>query len=370
MLKYIILLFVILLIIEYYVFEYYQKKKNSLFDNEYEAKQLENNKKNIHALTDIFKHTIEQRVHALKNMDYTDWLLYNQKNSIITNNDIKYNIFIYEKSETDNTFIIRCSYPPNFINQNYLDELIHLKNESPILESFPPSSRLPEEMYNMSLSNDGFNNISFNWYNYFTKNPVLDESIFTKYNKNNFSGVIGISYTKEYLDIKYNNIFINYVHPYVLLFLHASILLISCSVFLMSHHPMFGFFESIVTLLISWFFLIYQLFLSTSITNIAIETQANNIIYENLLGVAYLITVPLSFIEYFKKTSEADKKIIFFMCISILFLLLSLVKLNTFKNLETIRIDRIQNQIFFNYGLLYIFLVFAIFILRFFFKKV
>jgi hypothetical protein len=369
MLKYIILIFIILLIIEYFVYNYFQNKKKLFYDHEYERKQIENNKNNKDELISIFKNTIQQRLHILENMEYTDWLKYNQKNDIITNNGIKYNIFIYEKSDLENDnaiFINRCNYPKEFNDQNYLDVVEQVTNKSSILEIFPPNKNLLTDMFNMNLYDDGFNNISYNWYNFFTYNPVLNSAIFTKFDKNNIQGVIGISYTKEYLDLKYNDININFISHSVAIFLHLILLLVSCSIFLLSKHIFFGFFESVAILLVSWLFLVYQLFLSTSVTNNNIENSINISVYNNLIAVAYLLVVPISLISYIKKK---PKKMIFLLCISVFLLFLSLIKFNSYIDLTSLRVERIQNQIFFNLGLFYFFWLLFIFLIYFFLKK-
>jgi hypothetical protein len=365
MLVYIFIIFIILLIIEYFIYKFLNQNKHIIYDTNYEIKQLKNNRVNEKTIIELFKNKINERLEMLKNMDYQAWLRYNQNNSIITHNNIKYNIFIYEKTNFEHTFINRCSHSKELINQNYLNEREMIIHRSEILKTFPPSKNLPKEMYTMPLNHDGFNNISYNWQNFFTDNPVLNNTIFTKYNINSFDGIIGISYTKDYLDVKYKELYFNYFSKIILFFLHFIILFIACVIFYINKKSMNGFIRSIILLISSWLFLIFCLFSNTSITNINNEMNLNRIIYENLLGIAFLMGVNLFIINYYKKSDIVEKELIFLLCFVVVFLFLSLFKLNNYLDINYLMIDRIKNQTLFNMSMFFNFCIFIIFIQHF-----
>ena len=113
---YIIFLFyIITTLIEFICYKIFQKP---ITVNEDAQKRLNNNITHSTELSDKFKEVINDRLQLLEKMSYEDWLDYNNKNVTFEFNDISYYLFIYEKANIDDNFILRASVQQELVNLN------------------------------------------------------------------------------------------------------------------------------------------------------------------------------------------------------------------------------------------------------------
>jgi len=387
MLKYLfflILFFVILVVIEYFIINYLIKhkidlfetpdEKIDLFETPDEKKRLNNNIQNEEEIIKYFKNTMNKRLEMLKNMDYKEWTKYNNINAVIEYNNTKYYIFIYEKVNLNEAYILRVSYQKEFINYSYLAQRNFITDKYIILQLFPPVVELIEQMYNLSLNKDGFSEISYNWENPFTERPEKKNSIITQFHKDNFNGVIGIGYTKKDLGVNSSNIYYKFIGKFTLYLLHFIILGVVISLYLIKD----GYYEFIkcsIILFFSWLILIHQITLTYGSTDMEKETNKNKEITDSILSISFLVAVNIFFIESlnFKKSNidknSIQKQIIFLFCISVILLLISMYKMNNYKNIDNLRSMRIRNQLYFNYSIFYSIAIFLIYIFYYFVKR-
>ena len=360
---YLIIIFIILVIIEYFWFNYVNQHGDEYFQDDKILDYLEYNTKNKDELTQFFKDTINERLYALKHMDYDEWLKYSQTNCVLKKDGIEYYTFIYEQNGTDkdkdkkSAFILRSSGQEELLDYNYTVERELVSHRYIILEMFPPSELLPNQMYSMELNEDGFNNLSYNWEDPFASLPVKKETIFTKFHKDNFNGVIGIGYSKDNLSSRYGDIYYNLIGKNGVIFFNIIILIIAIVLQVIGKNHV----KTTIVLFLSWLLLMYQLTLDVGMTDIKMETAKLEDITSSVLGISFLVTVNTFIIKsfsdkklFFSKTETILKnEITFLFCTSVLFLLFSLYKENNFKSVYQMRRIRVKNQLFFNLCVFY-----------------
>jgi hypothetical protein len=362
---YLIIFFIVLVIIEYFWFKYINKNKSDFFEDDATKKRLKYNKEHEDEIIKFFKDTMNERLDVLKHMDYDEWLEYSQKNCIIEREGFKYYIFIYEQSGVEGKYILRSSAQEELVNYNFTIERDFVTHRYISLEMFPPFEFLPEEMYKMQLNKDGFNEIPYNWENPFIQKAEKKNTIFTKFHKDNFNGIIGIGYTTQDLGVQYGNFYYNLISKYILIFLNITILLVAVVLHIIGNNLI----KTTTLLFLSWLLLVYQLTLTCGITNVSMETSKLNDITSSVLGVSFLVAVNTFIIRTFNEKKPISKEVLilkseitFLFCISVLFLLLSLYKENNFKHVDQMRGLRIHSQIFFNYCVFYNFMICFIFL--------
>ena len=357
----ILIISVILMIIEYLWINYYKKNfKKILMGDEAEIRFEKNidNEKNI---KNYFRETIKKRLELLKTMSYDEWLEYNKKNTIIEYNGLKYYTFVYESANFDKKYIVRSTLNEDMLDRNHIIERDMLINEYGILEQFPPYENLPEEMLMMSTDKNGFNNISYNWLHGFLNIPVKYNTIFSKFKKDDFKGVIGISYAKEDLLIKYLDIYYNFLDTPNLIIINLAIVFIAVMIYLINDEYE-NFVKSVAILILSWVYLMWQLSLTATTTTIKIETEKIKELSQSVLGASFLMGVNIFVINLLDNknrlvskldVSKIRKVIVFLFFMVVVFLLASLVKTNNFKSANDLRRLRINNQIYYNFSIFY-----------------
>jgi hypothetical protein len=305
----------------------------------------------------------------LNEMEYQEWLDYNQKNCLvqfidvdnkINTDDMKFYLFIYEKTnvkDKDDDFILRCSLQDEFLNLNYSIERDIVMHNHIILELVPPLANLPSLMYDMSLNPDGFNSISYNWESVRSKQPIKKDTIFTKWNKDEFNGVIGMGSSTKELNSIYGNIYVNFIDNFLTIVIHSVILLTSVVIFLFNEDNVESLLRSIFIIIITWVFLIHQYSLTTTMTNLDLETKKMTEISQNNLSLTFLLAANIFIIQFLnqekglkQQSSILKNELMYLFCIVVIFLVISLCKLNSYKNIEEITCVRVRSQIFSNFS--------------------
>ena len=369
MIVYIFVVFIILCILEYFIIQYLKNNKTSLIHDNSKDLNIQKHIDNQEKINQFFKDTMNERVQMLNEMDYQEWIDYNQKNCLIqfidhenkiNTDDMKFYLFIYEKTnvkDNDDDFILRCSLQDEFLNLNYSIERDIVMHKHIILELVPPLSNLPSLMYDMSLNSDGFNSISYNWESVRSKQPIKKDTIFTKWSKDDFNGVIGMGSSTKELNSIYGNIYVNFIDTFLTIIIHIVILLTPIVIFLFNEDNVESLLRSIFIIIITWVFLIHQYSLTTTMTNLDLETKKMTEISQNNLSLTFLLAANIFIIQFLnqekglkQQSSILKNELMYLFCIVVIFLVISLCKLNSYKNIEEVTCIRVRSQIFSNFS--------------------
>ena len=374
----IVIIYIILLCLEYGLYKYINNNKPFLFTSKKQISIIKNNNdpEKTAILDDAIKNTLNERVDLLETMEFNEWIEYNKKNMFVKYNDEEFYIFIYENTNFDDHFTLRCTAVPELLDLNYSTANKLISQKYVILQMFPPIENLPQEMYNKGLSTDGFGTIYYNWEDPLEKRPVKKKAIYTKYKKDDFDGVISIGYTVEDLDVTLGEIYFNIASKPILIILHLLIFIIPVVLYFLEYKGFTQFLISSSIVVSGWVLLVYQLFSPTTLTNISIENNRTQQISSRILGISFLIGVNIFIIgllgkSFHKARDEAikfKKQILFLFIVVVMCLLVSLFSFNNHLDIYSYRSLRIDCQLFFNFSIFYNLVMCCLFI-YFFFKN-
>ncbi len=371
---YLFLIFIILIILELVIWYYSKIYKRYFFSSHAELDTIFNYKKGdeekMKRLDDEFKRELNDRMKKLDELGYQDWIMYNKRHIDIEFEGDKYYFFIFEDNNFENQYTLRCNATQEIVDLDYsvIEKLVAEKYV--ILKLFPPLSNLPQTMYSTNLNEDGFNNIYYNWEDPYFKRPVKKKSVYTKFDKDKFKGVIGIGYTVYDLDVQLGDLYFNIIDTKTLIFVNIAMFFVSIILYLLEYNNNSQFFMSAVVLVAAWTFLISQLVSTTTVSNLEVEENKTKEISTNILGASFLIGVNIFIINLLntaKKSAvntlpQIKKGIMFLFFVVVLFLLLSLFKFNNYLDIYSLRSLRSQSQLFFNYSIFYNIVICSIFI--------
>jgi hypothetical protein len=255
---------------------------------------------------------LNERVKLLDTMSYIEWIDYNNKNVLFEFQGKKYYLYIYEKdNDVDNpnvasNFILRASYQKELINLDFQDEVRQVNQRFVVLQQLPTNTNLIDEMFYMDEIINGCNLIDYYWEDPFNKRAVQKTAYFTKFNKMenkiNVSGIIGIGYNVADLDYNYSEVYINYVGIPFFLFVYFFITLLTILLnYSGDKNNQFVLMKPFTMLILLNVFLVYQLSLIGTVTNIELEQSRMNEITSSTLGVSFLVAVNIFIIQTIAK---------------------------------------------------------------------
>lgn len=373
MIRYLLVIIIILAIIEYLWFYWYKKNYKVVSGTQERVDNIEGELKHVNKVKQFFKDKMNERLAMLDKMDLEEWIKYSNKNTLIEYDGIKYYIFGYEIfGENNEKNLYKFTPQKEFLNLTFETMRDITINKYEILELFPPYKNLPNEMFAMPLNDDGFNEMSYFWENPINKTPVRKNTLFTHWKKGNFKGVMGVGYTTEDLISRYEDIYYNYLDSSFIILMNIVILsvpLILC----MIDFRFSMFIKSTFVLLASWLFLIYFLSQTSTISTLKIENEKLNQVSSAILGASFFTGIGIFLVgvldtskKLFKNNFNNVKilqKLIFLFVIVVSLLLLSLLKMSSYKSVDELRDQRIYMQLFFNYSIFYNIVICILFIL-------
>ena len=368
------ILFLIVLFLEYAYYYFYLSNWKTFLGNTIHIKDIQFNLDNEKELRILMTNLLNERVKLLDTMSYIEWVEYTNKNVLLDIKGIKYYLFIYEKDKEihrpnlPSNFILRASYQKELLNLDFSDEVKKVNQRYLVLQQLPTNPNLIDLMYYMQPTINGCNSINYYWEDPFNRRAIQKNTYFKTFtksenNETNITGVIGIGYEVEDLDYKYSDIALDYVGiPFVIFVIFMIYGLSSIMYYTINEESYLrpGFLFIILNA-----FLLYQVSLVGSITDIPLEQSRIAEINTSTLGVSFLVAVNIFIIQSLKKI--ANQKInknlysesIFLFASSIIFLLFSMYKQSNYTEVNGLRRRRLQNQIFFNMS---VFMNFGIFI--------
>ena len=215
---------------------------------------------------------------------------------------------------------------------------------------------------------NGCNSINYYWEDPFNKRAIQKNAYFKTFKKNenhktNITGLIGIGYEVEDLDYKYSDIALNYVGIPFVIFVIFMIFLLTNIMYYTINNP--SYLRPGVICIILNAFLLYQISLIGTITDIPLEQSRIAEINSSTLGMSFLVAVNIFIIQSIRTKSNNKmytnlySESIFLFAAALIFLLCSMYKQSNYTEVNGLRKRRLQNQIFFNMS---IFMNFGIFI--------
>lgn len=373
MIRYLLVIIIFLAIIEFLWFYWYKKNYKVLSGTQQRVDNIEGELKHVNKLKKFFKETMNERLAMLEKMNLEDWINYNNKHTLIEFDGVKYYIFAYEIFGDNNEKNLYIVAPDKgLINLTFDTEREITINKYEILELFPPYKSLPNDMFDIPLNKDGFNEMSYFWENPLNKTPVRKNTLFTHWKKDNFKGVLGVGYTTEDLIARYEDIYYNYLNKSFIILMNLVILLVPLILCIIDYRFKM-LIKAIFILVASWIFLIYFLSQTSTISTLKIESEKLNQVSSAILGASFFTGIGIFLVgvldsskRLFKNSFNSVKilqKLIFLFVVVVSLLLLSLLKMSSYNSIEGLREQRIYMQLFFNYSIFYNIVICILFIL-------
>lgn len=329
--------------------------------------EVQQNANNIDDIKSVICKDLVERTSMLHQMNYNDWINYNNKNIFLKNTANKYYVTIYEKkndaeSSSDNNFIIRATYPPNLINLNIEDEINAVTYNSIVFEAFPLNKDSINNMWVLEDPVNGCNTFSRYWFNPVSKRSVKQQEYFLKYKKidgaSTFSGIISIGVPIYDLESQYGDVYFNYFGPYFVvgMFLFTAVLSL-----ILQRASRKGHVLSILTFVVLNSYLLYTYSKVGSITTISLEQNKINDTIHTIEAIGFLVAVNVFILDSLKTNSNYkylyNESVLLF-CVLISFLFISGFKNSNYATIDQVRNRSVQTETFFNIAIILNILIF------------
>jgi hypothetical protein len=348
------IIFLILLAIHYYVITHLSLVNKT---NKQYLEEIEFNIKNKDKIEQIFSKIINERVKLLNTTyknNYNSWIEYNNKNNIINIDGYQYFIFIVEKINSTDDFILKV-FPDNQFKDFTLNNVANLANQRAYFTKYTIDKNLYSNMYNSSHDNT-LNRIKYVWVDPANNNLVEKMSIYNKFNANdNVNGVIGLGY--DYQDIKYSDTFFYYDIMDKRIIISIILFIFIYSLFNYNRSKNYiNKIKVIFFLIITNLFITYFMSSKEELTTTKLELEKLNGFNQSVLSISFLFAVNIFIIETMIEKSYKHRFIFIesalLFVISLVLILISIFKNVNYKDLQDLIKGRIINQFFFNFAII------------------
>ena len=329
--------------------------------------EVKQNANHIDDIKSVICKDLVERTSMLHQMNYNDWINYNNKNIFLKNTANKYYVTIYEKkndaeSSSDTNFIIRATYPPNLINLNIEDEINAVTYNSIVFEAFPLNKDSINNMWVLEDPVHGCNTFSRYWFNPVSKRSVKQQEYFLKYKKvdgdSTFTGIISIGVPVYDLESQYGDVYFNYFGPY---FVVGMFLLTVVLSLVLQRASRKGPVLSILTFVVLNAYLLYTYSKVGSITTIELEQNKINDTIHTIEAIGFLVAVNVFILDSLKTNSNYkylyNESVLLF-CVLISFLFISGFKNSNYATIDQVRNRSVQTETFFNIAIILNILIF------------
>ncbi len=369
-----ILLSIIFVVIVYLIFVLIQVKtyKNTSLkikkkfeqDNEEIKFNLENKKD----LENTLYNELKNRVELLENMDYNDWIEYNQKNIELKYKNHSYYLTIWRKIPKKDNFILDVYQYPQFLNSDRNNKYKRINANNIFKKKFARDESLLINMY--YDKSKPYIKYSYVWIPDETQNQVNNTAIALKFNYNeDTTGIILYTYDIENISeenhIKY---FSNTKRTiYIIQILTLIIAFILIFINRNNKHILI---KPILFIIIIMSFLTIFINSTESSATTESETQKESNINSGILGVSFLVAVNIFIISKLEKDKVNKNFIIensFMFVLVLICLLLSAIKLSNYSLLKDLTKTRLRKELLFNICILlniYIIITFGLYIFK------
>jgi hypothetical protein len=310
-----------------------------------------NNNNNPTLLLRVFRSELLKRVRLLhsKQMDYSNWIEYNTKNSIINIHNRKFYFFIFEYINSDK-FLTKVHANKTYINLDWNDIIKDQKEYFPYIKE-ETNVNLISNMFSIGQY-DKTNSMRYYWIDPIEKTLVLKESTFLKWidKTNNKSGVIGIGYDIDNIIDKHKLTYSNYIHMGRIILLNIVIATIAFITYTFNSNTL----KPLLFLLVIGIYIIHYYNSSELIGSFQTEHTKIKSISDSLLGLSFLIVATTFILKSMRIGNDMNLFIEsgLTFSVAIILLLMCLFKVTNYTNIYELTIDRISNQMIFNVSIL------------------
>lgn len=346
-------------ILQMYVVKNYILNWQSLISGE-NVEKMKYNLGHKPELTELFTKEIVSRMKMLENMDYADWINYNNKNAVIIHEGYEYDIFIFERSLNDpanylsnSHYTLRANKNVELLGLSYVD-LIRQANYAFLFSLFQPNPDFLETIYQGPRYED-----DTNIYAHFTTDPTTNRAVKTNaitgvWKKVNgsekpFDGVMFIGYNLIDVEIQYANKYFEFLNiPFMALVSVATII----STLLFYHASgQNNFWMSL--LFLSILNIYFTIFINTKegVTTLEIENNKVKDINDGILSISFLAAVNIYILQTLKEIKNhrnLHNESAFLFTLALVLLLFALYKKTNYNKIDDIRTHRLKKQLAYN----------------------
>jgi hypothetical protein len=346
-------------ILQMYVIKYYILDWHSLIKGK-NVDQMKYNLDHKGELSDAFTKEIVARMKMLEDMDYADWINYNNKHPVINHGNFEYNIYVFERAAnspenflSNNHYTLRANRDVSILGLSYVD-LLRQANYAFLFSLFQPNPEFLDTIFHGPLYPD-----NTNIYAHFMTDPVSNRAVKTNAitgvwkktidSKHKFEGVIFVGYSLVDVEVEYSNKYFEHVDKPFLAIISIGTILSSLLLYHASGQKNF-----LMALLFLTILNIYiTIFINTpeGITTLAVENDKVKDINDGILSISFLAAVNIYILQTLKEVknnSDLHNESAFLFTLALVLLLFALYKKTNYNQIDDIRVHRIQKQFVYN----------------------
>ena len=353
----ILIIYLIIVAVQYLYFKGYFNFLIKKSEAEiHERANIDYNKNHQEELDKLFEKVIGERIAMLDNMEYNEWLAYNNKNIIIEFEKHRYYLSIYEATEDEKSpeFILRATANKDALNITYSD-LMQQEKYAFIFTSFAPNTSLISIMNDLTKNKNSINDISFYSLDYVTNKAVKKHSIVGSWEKpidkkNSYKGVISVGYIMKDVGTDYSDTYFNYANKYFVVII--SLVTFIASVSLHYSKYQMSIVKPLSLLIVLNIYLTMYFSTNEGITTFETEQSKFTDINSGVLSLSFLTGVNTYVLDNLSKLKKnkfgLHSETSFYFLFAILLMLASLYKTNNYNSIDSIRTSRIDIQCMYN----------------------
>jgi hypothetical protein len=341
-------------IVKNYILDWQSLLKGSNID------QMKYNLAHKPELAEAFSKEIITRMKMLENMDYVDWINYNNKNAVVNHDNYDYDIYIYERAPnsaenylSNDHYTLRANRNVDILGLSYAD-LIRQENYSFLFSLFAPNSDFLDTIFHGSLYQD-----ETNIYAHYTVDPETGRAVKTNTitgvwkkkidNEHSFEGIIMIGYSLLDVENQYSKKYFNFIELPFLIFISIGTILSSLLLYHSSGQKNFW----MALLFLSILNIYLTIFINTKegITNLSVENDKVKDINDGILSISFLAAVNIYILQTMKEVkdySNLHNESAFLFTLALVLLLFALYKKTNYNKIDDIRTHRIKKQLMYN----------------------
>lgn len=311
-------------------------------------------------LTEAFTKEIVSRMKMLENMDYADWINYNNNHTVINHGGYEYDIFIFERSVNDPANYLSNSHYTLRVNKNvellglsYVD-LIRQANYAFLFSLFQPNPDFLETIYQGPRYED-----DTNIYGHFTTDPTTNRAVKTNavtgiwkkkmMDEKPFEGVIFIGYNLIDVEMQYSNKYFEFLNVPFIALVSVATIISSLLFYHASGQKNFG----MSLLFLSILNIYLTIFINTreGVTTLDIENNKVKDINDGILSISFLAAVNIYILQTLKEIKDhrnLHNESAFLFTMALVLLLCALYKKTNYNKIDDIRAHRIKKQLAYN----------------------
>jgi hypothetical protein len=311
-------------------------------------------------LAEAFTKEIVSRMKMLENMDYVDWINYNNKHSIVTYGGYEYDIFIFERSVnamenylSNSHYTLRVNKNVELLGLSYVD-LLRQANYAFLFSLFQPNPDFLETIYKGPRYED-----DTNIYAHFMTDPSTNRAVKTNAitgvwkkvidNEHQFDGVMFIGYNLIDVEMKYANKYFEFLDiPFIGL---VSVGTIIATLLLYHASGQKNFWMALLFLSILNIYLTTFINTKEGITTLAVENDKVKDINDGILSISFLAAVNIYILQTLKEVKDhrnLHNESAFLFTLALVLLLFALYKKTNYNKIDDIRTHRIKKQLAYN----------------------